>query len=279
MKDKPLISVVIPTFNRRDRLLEAIDSVLQQVGHSIEIIIVDDGSTDGTKNAIDKLDNKVRYFYQSNQGQSVARNLGIEKSKGEYIAFLDSDDLWLAGKLNRDLAVFKLSDEIECVVGNSQYIKVNGREIIKHPSELDSKQIFSQTRHCRYFDWSFLQWEKGSICPTSAMIIKRHSLDKLGKLCFNPLLRFAEDWDFELRLYMSCKVIFYPEILVNGRIFDDGTRLHYTCPGKAIPVQEKQIRLQNKMNILSRYTKQFASIVDAKTRFELELSSLSVDLA
>lgn len=279
MKTNPLISVVIPTYNRRDLLLEAIDSVLIQDQHAIEIVVVDDGSTDNTASSVTNLDHRIRYFCQTNLGPSAARNLGIEKAQGSFIAFLDSDDLWLPEKLSRDLTIFEKFNEIDCVIGNSQYIKVKNQDIIKHKPELDDKQIFAQQRAPTNFDWSFPLWEKGSLCSTSAMIIKRQCLDKLTPPYFSPELRHAEDWDFELRLYLNCKVVFYPEIVVNGRVFNDGTRLYYACPGSFISEQEQKSRIINRFNILSRYAKKFNNKAATHARVERELSLLSRSIA
>jgi len=104
---RPLISVVIPTFNRMRQVQAALRSVLAQTYSEFEVIVVDDGSTDGTGQAIRALINQeggsgkqIRYFFQPNRGQSTARNAGIEKARGELIAFLDSDDTWLPEKLD-----------------------------------------------------------------------------------------------------------------------------------------------------------------------------------
>ena len=106
MNHRPLISVVIPTFNRKQQVQAAVQSVLAQTYPEFEVIVVDDGSTDGTSQALETLisqegrnGSRVRYFFRPNQGQSTARNKGIEKARGELVAFLDSDDIWLPEKL------------------------------------------------------------------------------------------------------------------------------------------------------------------------------------
>ena len=93
------ISVIIPTFNRSKTIFRAIDSILKQTYKPYEIIVVDDGSTDGTKDLVINKYPSIKYFYQSNNGVSKARNKGVHESKGEWIAFLDSDDEWLPKKL------------------------------------------------------------------------------------------------------------------------------------------------------------------------------------
>jgi len=91
----PHVSVVIPTYNRSKFVKEAIESVLEQSYKNFELIVVDDGSTDDTRSVVEQIsDNRVKYYYKNNSGPAAARNLGLDKSKGQYISFLDSDDLW-----------------------------------------------------------------------------------------------------------------------------------------------------------------------------------------
>lgn len=100
------VSVIIPTYNRADTLCRAVDSALQQTYGNVEIIIVDDGSTDHTRQALQPYADSVRILCQTNQGPSAARNRGIEVSQGEIIAFLDSDDVWLPEKLDLQVRLF-----------------------------------------------------------------------------------------------------------------------------------------------------------------------------
>ena len=101
-ESKLLISVVTPTYNRADFIIEAVESVIEQTYENWEMIIVDDGSKDDTRTVLQPYLDKysaIKYFYQDNQGQSVARNRGIKESQGDYICFLDSDNKWLPKKL------------------------------------------------------------------------------------------------------------------------------------------------------------------------------------
>ena len=93
------VSVIIPTYNRAEYVTHAIDSVLAQTYTDYEIIVVDDGSADNTKDVLLPYMDRIRYIYQENAGLSAARNTGIKAAKGDWIAFLDSDDEWLPGKL------------------------------------------------------------------------------------------------------------------------------------------------------------------------------------
>lgn len=104
----PQLSVVIPTFQRRDLVCEAVDSVLsQETGRELEIIVVDDGSDDGTGDVLRKYGARIRYFYQANRGINGARNRGIREARGEFIALLDSDDVWLPFKTDLQLSLME----------------------------------------------------------------------------------------------------------------------------------------------------------------------------
>jgi glycosyltransferase involved in cell wall biosynthesis len=100
----PLVSIVIPAYNSEKYVADAVKSVLQQTYVSREVIVVDDGSTDGTAAALKPFSDVVRYLHQTNRGEPAARNLGIRNARGEYIAFVDADDLWLPEKLARQMA-------------------------------------------------------------------------------------------------------------------------------------------------------------------------------
>ena len=103
-----LISVIIPTYNRENKIIDAVRSVLEQTYINIEVIVIDDGSTDDTYLMLDKIEDKrLKYVYQENSGACVARNRGIKEAKGKYIAFHDSDDIWHKDKLEKQIRVLE----------------------------------------------------------------------------------------------------------------------------------------------------------------------------
>lgn len=106
MDEKVLVSVVIPVYNRADTIKRAVESVLEQTYKNVEIIIIDDGSTDGTIDQLkelEQMESSIRVFKQDHKGANAARNLGIEKARGGFIAFQDSDDEWLPSKLEKQI--------------------------------------------------------------------------------------------------------------------------------------------------------------------------------
>ena len=125
---QPLVSVVIPTYNRKNKVVEAINSVISQNFESIEILVIDDGSTDGTAEFLTSLSLPITVITKSNGGVSSARNTGIKASKGKYVAFLDSDDLWLPGKLAAQVDFLNNHPEIPLVY-TDQYLNIDGKNL------------------------------------------------------------------------------------------------------------------------------------------------------
>ncbi|NOY98886.1 MAG: glycosyltransferase family 2 protein [Chloroflexi bacterium] len=119
LSDSPLVSVIMPVFNGEKYLCEAIESIVSQTYHHLEVIVVDDGSTDGSSDIVESF-HQVQYLFQDNAGHAAARNRGIRAAKGEYIAFLDADDLWMPEKLTLQMAAFNADAELDIVTG---YVK------------------------------------------------------------------------------------------------------------------------------------------------------------
>ncbi len=136
------VSVIIPTYNRKERLEKAVRSVLGQKDVPFELIIIDDGSTDGTAEMVQNNFPQARYLYQSNQGPSTARNRGIEIASGEWIAFLDSDDEWMPAKLPDQLAFFQINPGYKIHQTEELWIR-NGRRV--NPMK----------KHKKYGGWIF----------------------------------------------------------------------------------------------------------------------------
>ncbi|MGD0400043.1 MAG: glycosyltransferase [Syntrophobacteraceae bacterium] len=182
-----MISVIIPTFNRAKFLVEAVRSVADQkdVPEDIEIIVVDDGSTDNTVEALAPLSGKIVYIRQEHSGVSKARNLGISRSSGEWIAFLDSDDLWLPGKLRAQMKFFSDHPETSLCQTDEIWIR-NGR------------RLNARKYHRKPSGYCFpLLLERCLVSP-SAVVVHRRVFDLVG--LFDESLPACEDYDLWLRI-------------------------------------------------------------------------------
>lgn len=173
----PLVSVVIPVFNGEAFLREAVQSVLAQKYSPVEIIIVDDGSTDGTEAVAKSLPETVRYLHQANQGPSAARNRGIEHAQGNLIAFADADDLWPEGKLELQLPYLLRDPAVEIVMGRIQQVglvefaepafSVNLGSAIIRKSVFERVGLFDETmRYSEDVDWFMRAREAGAAIVT-----------------------------------------------------------------------------------------------------------------
>ncbi len=229
------VSVIIPTFNRAKLLIEAIESVLAQKYRNYEIIVVDDGSTDETREVLIPYlaEQRIRYIFQKNKKQASARNTGIRNSKGEYIAFLDSDDLWLSDKLELQVHALEENPEAGMVYCNQYLIELEAdkEERIKYQKGmLKSGWIFKDLLLRKFY------------CSTPTLLIRRAVLDKVG--LFDESLEDAlEDWEFTLRISRDYQVIAIDEPLIKRRI----------QPPSAEVYHEK--RITNHRRILERYLK------------------------
>ena len=208
MNSEPKISVVIPTYNKSQYLKEAIKGVLNQTYKEIEVIAVDDGSTDNTKEVVKSFnDPRVIYFFQENKRPAAARNSGLRKTKGKYIAFLDSDDLWLKEKLKRQIDFMEKNSEIG-LLGTACYEMTEKRKIV-------GKKIFPIKN-------KILQKDLIKYNPfiQSSVMIKKEVFDKVG--LYDEKFRESEDYDLWLRIAESYKIANLAEPLVMKRYYREG---------------------------------------------------------
>jgi glycosyltransferase involved in cell wall biosynthesis len=202
MSDIPFISVVIPTFNRVRQVQSALSSVLSQTYRDFEVIVIDDGSTDGTCHAIHKViksqsenRNKIRYFFQPNQGQSVARNKGVYESRGQWVAFLDSDDVWMPEKLAWQVrAIERYGGKIHACFTDARLIDCEGMDTTVF-SKCDKR--YHKTIGLDHYAVGTLVKTRDPFWITN-LLVNSDVGRKIG--WFDPDLRYAEDHDFLFRL-------------------------------------------------------------------------------
>lgn len=208
----PEVSVIIPTYNHAHFLGEAIQSVLDQIFQDFEIIVVDDGSTDNTKEIISSFkDYRINYIYQKNQGQSVALNTGIQASSSEYIAFLDSDDMWLPEKLELQVEALESATHAGVVYCDLYYYDSTSDITIatffkKLPFRPPRGRVLNQ----------FIQHFFGT---PSTLLVRREVFDKVGKFDKALVLHQDDDMLFRMASCFEFEVVTTP--LVKHRIHAD----------------------------------------------------------
>ncbi len=194
----PKVSVIIPTYNRRDVIMKTVESVLSQTEQDLEVIVVDDGSVDDTQSIIKNLnDDRVSYLYKTNGGPSSARNLGLSKANGKYLAFLDSDDLWPDNYLEVMVCRLESNSDLGAAYSPITVVYPDGKKIISYKRpEGKSGWITSDL------------FRKGFVWPSASVF--RSSVWK--DFFFDELLRTANDSDAFLRLSMRTQFLFVPDV-------------------------------------------------------------------
>jgi glycosyltransferase involved in cell wall biosynthesis len=211
------VSINIPTYNRAHLIRHALDSVLRQTYPNIEVVVIDDGSTDATQGVVAEYGDRVRYFHQPNGGLGVARNAALERSTGDCIAFLDSDDEWFDFKLALQMDVFERLPEVAFSFTEFVILKDDGSRIQNgsrtwlagthdwsdiYPQEVSSTalglkpglgggafQVYTGRIYRQFLD-------EALVLPTTA-IVRREAV---GSLRFTERMRIFEDWEFFARL-------------------------------------------------------------------------------
>jgi glycosyltransferase involved in cell wall biosynthesis len=210
MKTNPVVSAIIPTYNRAKLVREAVDSVLAQTYPNVEVIVVDDGSTDDTQAQLRQYGNRIRVIAQSNAGPAAARNRGIAAASGDLISFLDSDDLWLPQKLERQVALLqKVDSSVPCCLCNitmrweKREFGSFERAFLNPPVDEGVWVNVDEVLATR-----FLLFNQG-------IVIRREVLERIGG--FDESLRLLEDHEFSLRLSLEGPWAFIREPLVIWR--------------------------------------------------------------
>lgn len=206
-----MISVVIPLFNKQDSIRSTIESVLAQSFKDFELIVVDDGSTDGSVAAVKSMDDpRIRLIEKRNGGVSSARNEGIRRASGEYVAFLDGDDLWGPGFLAEVIRLVQDCPEAG-IFGTSYYFLENGS---KHRAEKPLADSF-------YGIVDNSNWDKAHIYCSSAVCCRKTALEEVGM--FDERIAYGEDLDVWWRIMLKYPAAFSNKPLATYR-FDEGNR-------------------------------------------------------
>ncbi len=206
------ISVIIPTFNRSEFILQTVTAILNQTIQPDEIIVIDDGSTDNTKEILEKLD--IKYIYQENQGVSSARNCGIKSAKNTWIAFCDSDDIWHKDKLEKQISFHKQNPNI----------------IISHTNEIwkFNDKIIKQNKHQKKpKGYCFIDNLAQCKIGASTLLLNKSILDEVG--LFDESLVACEDYDLWLRILENYEIGLIEDALIT-KIAGHNGQLSFETP-------------------------------------------------
>lgn len=237
----PTVSVITPTFNRADFIGETVESILAQTFGDFELLIVDDGSTDNTREILSPYlsDKRLRYFYQENQGQSVARNRGLTESRGQFLCFIDSDNVWLPNKLESQLNFLREHPEVDIVYGDIITIDETSKEIGRENMRRISGHIAGDLL-------------RDNFVSINTSMVRRQCYTELGG--FNEKDRLAEDYDLWLRYSTRFKFHYMPEYFAKYRVMDDQIS------------SDKSARFWANERTLRLFLEAYPTAVDWKTR-------------
>jgi hypothetical protein len=234
------VSVVIPTYNRAHSVVDAIASVLGQSYRDLELIVVDDGSTDDTPSRVTAIaDRRLSYVRGRHEGVSAARNLGVQRSRGELIAFLDSDDLWQHDKLVQEVACLDRHPHADVVFSDLE--KRHGDRVF--PSFMRETAVFSRRLRGRSYPQGLvLEPREMQMClleevpiKPSALVVRRKAFDRVGG--FDEAWTSSEDWEFLLRLARSHRFVYVDRPLAVLFISPDSLHLTDQSRGEAAMIQ------------------------------------------
>lgn len=201
----PRVSVIIPVFNRESMVANAVQSVLNQTYQDFEIIVVDDGSTDKTRQVLDEFGTAIRVLSQPHRGAYSARNLALRHVRGEYIAFLDSDDIWRSLRLKLQVQLLDGNSDIGLVFGNGMVVDRRPNPVHDLPLT-----IFQGVTPCR--GWVFPKLIHANFIPQSSVLVRRPCFEKLG-----PFLETRLKADYHKWLQIS---LLYPIDFVEDVVFE-----------------------------------------------------------
>jgi glycosyltransferase involved in cell wall biosynthesis len=266
-----MVSVIIPTYNRATQCKKAVKSVLHQTYNNIEVIVVDDGSEDNTREIFRNFDNRVKYVWQKNSGVGSARNTGLSVYKGEYVAFLDSDDEWLPWKLEAQLSALHAFPQAGMVWTDMNAVDENGETI--HESYLKTMYsgyiYFDQTQYFKVQQMLSEVWERcpeiylnrkccsgnifsgmfmGNLVHTSSVLLRRKRQKEVGLFDID-LIKSGEDYDYHFRTCREGDVAYMD---VPSILYQIGARDQLTSDEQMIWVARNNLKTVTKMLKIAR---------------------------
>ncbi len=243
----PKVSVIIPTYNRANLLSEAIQSVLDQTFKDYEIIVVDVGSTDNTREMIGRFGDKINYIYQKQCPVATTRNLGMKNSSGEYIAFLDDDDFWHKNKLEIQVKELDQNQELGFICSEADVVTLDGKLMYTLKRGWGNKENFESL-----FNENFI--------PVLTVLMRRKCYEQIGG--FDENLIAAEDYDYWLRLAQVYQFKFLDAPLAKWRMTPNSTSKNIQ------QMFEGHLQLSRKKKIIANVP--YLKVIIRRSKFCLE---------
>ena len=267
----PKVSVIIPTYNCAAYIVHTIKSVLEQTYQDLEIIVIDDGSTDNTRAVLEPYKNRIIYRDQENQGESAARNKGIGIAEGEYIAFLDADDWWMPTKLERQVAEMDASPEAILAYCLSSIVDDN-----EQPIQFRGSFNIGQGESGLFSAFERLVLSN-CIASIDTVIVRTEILRQTTM--FDPTIQLSEDWDLWIQLSLKGLFLFIPETLAIYRLRKPNRRLQIEAADEFVISNEKILSKafssvsSNQRNLLALRTKAYEALYMRTALYNYELKN------
>lgn len=241
--DSPLVSVVIATYNMAEYLPLAIRSALEQTYRNIEVLVVDDGSSDRTRDVVEPFlgDGRLRYLYQTNKGQAAAKNLGVGDARGQYVAFLDADDMWVREKLDEQIPLFLASPKTGVVYARVAYIDEAGNDLGIADNELFRGRVSGPMLVRNFIGFG-------------TSVVRMVCLQRLG--AFDESIGMGIDYDLWLRLSTEYEFEFVDRPLLRYRLWSG--QMSGNCRGRYL----------SGIATMRRFLSRFPGVVDKATQNE-----------
>ncbi len=238
MSSQPLVSVVIAAYNMGRYLPQAIDSVLQQTYGNVEVLVIDDGSTDDTAAQAQAYvkPGKVRYIHQTNQGQAVAKNRGVREAAGEFVAFLDADDYWDLDKLALQMPLFEHAPAVGVVYSKFNFVDQDGKYIRESVEQLQRGRISGPLLISNFVGFG-------------TTVVRKSCFEQLGY--FDEVIGMGIDYDLWLRFSTMYEFDFVERPLLNYRVWEGQMSKNY------------RRRYLNGMAIMRNFLERFPGTVEA----------------
>ena len=239
-KGTKTVSIITPTYNREKYLRYAMESVLNQTYRHLELLIIDDGSIDGTKDLVGSYnDPRIKYYFQQNQGQSVARNVGLKHARGDYICFLDSDNIWKLDKLQKQIKIMNDNPDCHILYGEDETIDESGNIMLSN----ESVRRYSGFITPQLLIFNFVNF--------NTAMIKSECFREMGGM--NENTRVADDYELFLKFSSRYKFLYVAEVYAQYRVMANQIS------------SNKDKRFQSNYNILTNFMATYSDLLDSDT--------------